>query len=219
MNAAADAVEIWRRLVEYDLADVERWYAEKHGLPRSHAIEVAHELRRYFLLCWIDRVRQRNGMTDCPVDRFWHTCKRPSMCNVTSWKPLSAVLAIATSLLAACATAPSDGAPCPPVVPYSLEFLARAADELERLPSGSASSRCWPTTRSCTIRRGRAGVSDLQERLRRTRTRRLLEKPAGSDCYCSWAVGVNGCGRAAVAVGRETGIFVTPSVRAPGQKD
>jgi hypothetical protein len=41
-------------------------------------------------------------------------------------------------LLAACATAPSDGAPCPPVVAYSREFLARAADELERLPSGSA---------------------------------------------------------------------------------
>lgn len=55
-----------------------------------------------------------------------------------SCKPLLAVLAIAVSLLAACATAPSDGAPCPPVVPYSREFLARAADELDRLPSGSA---------------------------------------------------------------------------------
>jgi len=42
------------------------------------------------------------------------------------------------SLLAACATVPSDGAPCPPVVPYSREFLVRAADELERLPPGSA---------------------------------------------------------------------------------
>lgn len=47
-------------------------------------------------------------------------------------------LAIAASLLAACATAPTDGAPCPPVMSYSKEFLARAADELERLPSGSA---------------------------------------------------------------------------------
>ncbi|MGE0256798.1 MAG: hypothetical protein AB7N54_19395 [Alphaproteobacteria bacterium] len=72
MNAEADVADIWRRLVEYDLADVERWYAEKNGLPRSHAIEVSQELRRYFLLCWIDRDRQRNGMTDCPVDRFWH---------------------------------------------------------------------------------------------------------------------------------------------------
>jgi hypothetical protein len=41
-------------------------------------------------------------------------------------------------LLAACATAPSDGASCPPVVAYSQEFLARAADELDRLPPGSA---------------------------------------------------------------------------------
>lgn len=57
---------------------------------------------------------------------------------MTSWKPLLAALAIATSLLAACATAPSDGAPCPPVVPYSQEFLGRAADELDRLPAGSA---------------------------------------------------------------------------------
>jgi len=50
----------------------------------------------------------------------------------------AAVLAIVMSLLAGCATARSDGAPCPPVVPYSREFLARAADELERLPAGSA---------------------------------------------------------------------------------
>lgn len=57
---------------------------------------------------------------------------------MTSWKPLLAVLATATSLLGACATAPSDGAPCPPVVAYSQEFLARVANELERLPPGSA---------------------------------------------------------------------------------
>jgi hypothetical protein len=38
------------------------------------------------------------------------------------------VHSIATSLLAACATAPSDGAPYPPVTSYNREFLARAAD-------------------------------------------------------------------------------------------
>lgn len=52
--------------------------------------------------------------------------------------PLLAVLAIATSLLAGCATAPSDGVPCPPIVPYSREFLAWAAEELSALPEGSA---------------------------------------------------------------------------------
>lgn len=57
---------------------------------------------------------------------------------MTNWMPRLAVLAIVTSLLAGCATALSDGASCPPVVSYSREFLARAADELDRLPSGSA---------------------------------------------------------------------------------
>ena len=42
------------------------------------------------------------------------------------------------SLLAGCAAERSDGAPCPPVVAYSREFLARAADELDVLPPGSA---------------------------------------------------------------------------------
>ena len=64
-------------------------------------------------------------------------CAEPSRCNMTNWMPRLAVLAIATSLLAACATARSDGGVCPPVVSYSREFLARAADELERLPPGS----------------------------------------------------------------------------------
>ena len=45
---------------------------------------------------------------------------------------------IMASLLAGCATERSDGAPCPPVVAYSREFLARAADELDVLPPGSA---------------------------------------------------------------------------------
>jgi len=41
-------------------------------------------------------------------------------------------------LLAGCATERSDGSPCPPVVAYSGDFLARAADELDLLPAGSA---------------------------------------------------------------------------------
>lgn len=55
-----------------------------------------------------------------------------------SLKPLPAVLAIVTSLLAGCVTGHSDGAPCPPVVEYSRELLARAAEEVARLPAGSA---------------------------------------------------------------------------------
>jgi hypothetical protein len=41
-------------------------------------------------------------------------------------------------LLAGCATERSDGSPCAPVVAYSQDFLARAADELALLPAGSA---------------------------------------------------------------------------------
>ena len=57
---------------------------------------------------------------------------------MTSSRLRAVVLAIAASLLAGCATARSDGAPCPPVVAYSREFLARAAVELDSLPAGSA---------------------------------------------------------------------------------
>jgi hypothetical protein len=50
-------------------------------------------------------------------------------------------LAIATIWLSGCATVGSDvggiGA-CPPVVEYSREFQARAAEELALLPEGSA---------------------------------------------------------------------------------
>ena len=53
----------------------------------------------------------------------------------------AAVLAIAASLLAGCATERSDGAPCPPVVAYSREFLAHAAGELDLLPADSAIER------------------------------------------------------------------------------
>ncbi|MBK5911477.1 hypothetical protein CCR85_08235 [Rhodothalassium salexigens] len=52
-----------------------------------------------------------------------------------------AALAIATSLLSACATASSEPrvAPlCPPVVEYSREFQLRAAEELNVLPEGAA---------------------------------------------------------------------------------
>lgn len=58
--------------------------------------------------------------------------------NVTSSGLRAAVLAIAASSLAGCATDRSDGAPCPPVVAYSQEFLGRAAGELDALPPGSA---------------------------------------------------------------------------------
>lgn len=57
------------------------------------------------------------------------------------WMRRLAVLAIATSLLTACATAGSEPrvvAVCPSVVEYSREFQARAADELDLLPEGSA---------------------------------------------------------------------------------
>jgi hypothetical protein len=57
---------------------------------------------------------------------------------MTSWMPRLAVLAIATSFLAGCATARSDGGGCPPVPVYSREFLARAARELQQLPPGAA---------------------------------------------------------------------------------
>jgi len=51
------------------------------------------------------------------------------------------VLAIATISLTACATVaskPRVTTACPPVVEYSREFQARAADELDLLPEGSA---------------------------------------------------------------------------------
>lgn len=51
------------------------------------------------------------------------------------------VLTIATSLLTGCATVGTDGGAlrtCPPVVAYSREFQAQAAQELVLLPEGSA---------------------------------------------------------------------------------
>ena len=57
---------------------------------------------------------------------------------MTNWMPRLAVLAIAMSLLAGCATARSDGGGCPPVPAYSREFLARASAELQQSPPGAA---------------------------------------------------------------------------------
>ena len=63
------------------------------------------------------------------------------MSNAGCWKRQLAALAIATSLLSGCATVGSEpgiATVCPPVVEYSREFQARAAEELARLPHGSA---------------------------------------------------------------------------------
>jgi hypothetical protein len=63
------------------------------------------------------------------------------MFNARCGKRRLAALAIATSLLSGCATVASDGSgpgACPPVVEYSSEFQARAAEELALLPWGSA---------------------------------------------------------------------------------
>lgn len=63
------------------------------------------------------------------------------MSNARCWMRRFAVLAIAMSLLTACATATSEprvATVCPPVVDYSRAFQARAADELDLLPVGSA---------------------------------------------------------------------------------
>lgn len=57
------------------------------------------------------------------------------------WMRQRAVLVIATSWLTGCATAGFEEgglAACPPVVEYSRELQARAAEELAMLPDGSA---------------------------------------------------------------------------------
>ena len=61
--------------------------------------------------------------------------------NARCWKQQLAALAIATSLLSGCAMGASEpriATVCPPVVEYSREFQARAAEELALLPEGSA---------------------------------------------------------------------------------
>lgn len=62
-------------------------------------------------------------------------------CNVGCWMRRLAGLVLATSWLGGCATGGSEPAVpaiCPSVVEYSAEFRARAAEELELLPEGSA---------------------------------------------------------------------------------
>jgi len=56
------------------------------------------------------------------------------------WMSRAIVLVGVTISLAACATAISErtGVACVPVPEYRLEFLDRAADDVERLPDGSA---------------------------------------------------------------------------------
>ncbi|SEG29246.1 hypothetical protein SAMN05421751_12514 [Jhaorihella thermophila] len=61
--------------------------------------------------------------------------------NAECLRPRHAAFVLATSLLAACARGDSEvPAPlgCLPVPQYSPELQARAAEELERLPEGSA---------------------------------------------------------------------------------
>ena len=61
--------------------------------------------------------------------------------NARCWRRQLAVLAIATSLLGGCATVGSETGgtgTCAPVIEYSREFQARAAEELALLPEGSA---------------------------------------------------------------------------------
>ena len=63
------------------------------------------------------------------------------MSNVGCLTQRLAALAIAAISLTGCATVASDprvATVCPPVVEYSREFQARAADELDLLPEGSA---------------------------------------------------------------------------------
>lgn len=60
--------------------------------------------------------------------------------NVGCWKRQLGVLAIAMISVTGCATVvskPRVTTVCPPVVEYSSEFQARAADELDLLPEGS----------------------------------------------------------------------------------
>ena len=60
--------------------------------------------------------------------------------SVKCSKPRLIALAIVTSLLSACATVSSERLTgvCPPVVEYDAGFQARAAEEVQALPEGSA---------------------------------------------------------------------------------
>ena len=61
--------------------------------------------------------------------------------NDGCWRRWLAVLVIAANWLTGCATEGSEpgiATACPPVVEYTRELQARAADELDLLPEGSA---------------------------------------------------------------------------------
>jgi len=63
--------------------------------------------------------------------------------NVECWRRRLVVLLVGASWLTGCATAGFEAvgvAACPPVVEYSREFQARAAEEMAMLPDGSAIS-------------------------------------------------------------------------------
>ncbi|MCI0430003.1 MAG: hypothetical protein L0210_05605 [Rhodospirillales bacterium] len=60
------------------------------------------------------------------------------MSETANWRQRTAALAMAASLLAACAPASSS---CPPLVDYDRATLAQVASELERLGAGSATSQ------------------------------------------------------------------------------
>jgi hypothetical protein len=63
------------------------------------------------------------------------------MSNARCWKQQLAALVLVTIWLSGCATGGSNGGglgACPPIVEYSREFQARAAEELALLPEGSA---------------------------------------------------------------------------------
>jgi len=67
--------------------------------------------------------------------------------NDRCWRRPRIVLAAATIFLSGCAGAGSDTAPgvCPPVVEYSPEEQARAAQEVARLPEESATAELLTT--------------------------------------------------------------------------
>ena len=63
------------------------------------------------------------------------------------------LLVIATLSLTACATAPSrPGVVCPPVAAYDRAFLARLADEIQRLPPGAALERALSDAQRARMR-------------------------------------------------------------------
>jgi hypothetical protein len=84
-------------------------------------------------------IRRSGELTGRLVERLETTEKANEIRGC--WRRRLVVLAIATSWLTGCATAGFEAgglAACSPVVEYSREFQARAAEELALLPDGSA---------------------------------------------------------------------------------